>query len=85
MIVAAFLLCNGSEFQTDDPEGERAQSPFVLYLYNGSFRRRVSALERRVREGKQRYQDIREISGSGGIDGTETEAGNFVRDTSLDR
>ena len=30
-------------------------------------------------------KDIREISGSRGVNGTETEAGNFVRDTSLDR
>ena len=30
-------------------------------------------------------KDIREISGSRGVNRTETEAGNFVRDTSLDR
>ena len=30
-------------------------------------------------------KDIREISGSRGVNRTETEAGNFVRDTILDR
>ena len=30
-------------------------------------------------------KDIREISGSREVNGTETEAGSFVRDRSLDR
>ena len=30
-------------------------------------------------------KDIRQISGSGEVNGAETEAGNFVRDASLDR
>ena len=51
MIVAAFLMCDGSEFQTEGPKWEKARSPFVLYLYSGSFRRRVSALERSGRAG----------------------------------
>ena len=38
-----------------------------------------------VVEQENRDEDIREISGSGEVNGTETETGNFVRDTSLDR
>ena len=36
-------------------------------------------------EQENRDEGYREISGSRGVNGTETKAGNFVRDTSLDR
>ena len=38
VIAAAFLMCDGSEFQTEGPKWEKAQSPFVLYLYSETFR-----------------------------------------------
>ena len=36
-------------------------------------------------ENRDEGYQIREISGSRGVNGTETEADNFIRDTSLDR
>ena len=41
----------------------------------------MSALERR---GRVQMQEIRKISRSRIVDGVETEAGNFVRNTSFD-
>ena len=47
VIVAAFLMCGGSEFQTEEAKWEKAWSSFILYLYSRRFRRQVSALEQR--------------------------------------
>ena len=41
--VAAFLMCDGSEFQTEGPKREKPLSPLVFQSQSGSFRRRVSA------------------------------------------
>ena len=31
-MVVAFLMCSGSEFQTEGPKKEKSRSPFILHL-----------------------------------------------------
>ena len=45
LIVVAFLMCNGSEFQTEGPKYEKVPSPFVWHLQSGIMRRQVLAPE----------------------------------------
>ena len=66
MIAEAFLMCDGSEFQTEGPK----RSPFVLYLSTKSYRTQVSALNKVV-EQENRDENIIEISGRRGVNRNE--------------
>ena len=78
MIAAAFLMCDGSEFQTEGPK----RSPFVLYLCTESFRTQVSALNKVV-EQENRDENIIEISGSRGVNRNEVNSTLDIQVASL--
>ena len=57
----------------------RISFALTLESWNFKFRRRVSELERRDREGVVQLEKIRKIDRRRAVDGIEAETGNFVR------
>ena len=54
LIVVAFLMCSGSEFQTEGPKEEKARSPFCLAFIELNFEE--AGVGTRAKRSRRRVQ-----------------------------